>query len=243
MFITTLVVFLLFPCLISPEPTELTDRTWKKMLNGHWMVEFYAPWCSACQKFQPIWNDFSTVISSKNLKVASINIEQYSLLSSRFRITALPTVFYVRDGVFRQYEGERSLKSLQTYIENEEWQNTDPIPSYLAPNSLWMSFTASSANVPELVKETFATLQDEYGLPTWLVYPITCLTVILIGGGFGIGIVSFLNTLSDGVSKLFKKSATKKSTPSSEDNGLNDIKEAIDDDEKEQMVRQRRLET
>ncbi|CAF0889912.1 unnamed protein product [Adineta ricciae] len=243
MFIPTLLVLLLFcPRLSSAEPIELTDKTWKKMLSGHWMVEFYAPWCSACQKFQPVWNDFSTATSSQDLNVASVNIEQYSVLSSRFRIAQLPTVFYVRDGVFRKYEGERSLKSLKAYIDNEEWQKTEPIPSYLAPNGFWMSFAASSANVPELIKEFFTSLQDEYGLPTWVVYPVTCLAVVFVGAGLGTGIISFLNTLSQIVSKIFKKKSTSPNEKTT-DTSLSEADHTDDIENTDQTIRQRRLET
>ena len=30
---------LLFPSIISTEPLELTDKTWRDMLDGQWMIE------------------------------------------------------------------------------------------------------------------------------------------------------------------------------------------------------------
>lgn len=42
----------------------------------------------------------------------------------------------VRDGVFRQYNGERSLNGLKNYIEFQEWQRTEPVSSYFAPDSI-----------------------------------------------------------------------------------------------------------
>ena len=31
---------------------------WKQILEGEWMVEFYADWCPACQKMEESWNKF-----------------------------------------------------------------------------------------------------------------------------------------------------------------------------------------
>ncbi len=45
-------------------------------------------------------------------------------------------LFSVHDGVFRQYSGERSLRNLKKYIDNQEWQKTSPISSYFGPNSI-----------------------------------------------------------------------------------------------------------
>lgn len=42
----------------------------------------------------------------------------------------------VHDGVFRQYDGGRSLKNLEKYINNEQWKETKPVASHFAPNSL-----------------------------------------------------------------------------------------------------------
>jgi hypothetical protein len=45
-------------------------------------------------------------------------------------------LFSVHDGVFRQYTGERSLRNLKKYIDNQEWQKTLPVSSYFGPNSI-----------------------------------------------------------------------------------------------------------
>ena len=44
--------------------------------------------------------------------------------------------FSVRDGVFRQFNGERSLNGLKNYIEFQEWQRTSPVSPYFAPDSI-----------------------------------------------------------------------------------------------------------
>ncbi|CAF1110196.1 unnamed protein product [Adineta steineri] len=211
MFVKTLLLALFFPCLISTEPIELTDQTWKKMLDGQWMVEFYAPWCSACQKFKPIWNDFSKAMSSKHVKVAAIDTDKYPSLSNRFRIAGLPTVFYVRNGVFRQFEGgDRSLNSLKKYITNEDWLKTEPIPSYIAPDSIIMSFVSSNYNIHQLFtvcssEDVFTILQDEYKFPAWTVYIIIAIASILVAFTAAYSIASITHTFVDGLFKIYTK--------------------------------------
>lgn len=41
----------------------------------------------------------------------------------------------VRDGVFRQYHGARTLDGLKNYIEFQDWKRTEPVSAYGAPDS------------------------------------------------------------------------------------------------------------
>jgi len=87
------ILILVLPNLTSAKLLQLTDNTWKDMLCGQWMVEFYAPWCPSCQHFTPIWSDFAKAMVSKEVKVAAIDINDYPSLSGRFRISLLPTIY------------------------------------------------------------------------------------------------------------------------------------------------------
>ncbi|CAF1327501.1 unnamed protein product [Rotaria sordida] len=194
-------VILILPNLIVSEPLELTDKTWKDMLCGQWMVEFYAPWCPSCQYFKPIWHDFSKAMISKEIKVAAIDINEYPSLSGRFRISVLPTIYYVRDGVFRQYNGERSLDRLKNYIEFQEWQRTEPVSSYFAPDSFSMSLISSIFDISVLVKDAYTFLQDRYGWPAWLIYVFFTVAVILIGLILGFGVLMIIDYCVTGTVK------------------------------------------
>jgi len=186
-----LIIFL--PNLISTEPLVLTDKTWKDMLCGQWMVEFYAPWCPSCQHFEPIWSDFAKAMIAKEIKVASIDINEYPSLSGRFRISVLPTIYYVRDGVFRQFNGERSLNGLKNYIEFQEWQRTEPVSSYFAPDSISMSMVSKVFDISVLVKDAYTILQDRYGWPAWLIYVVFALAVTVIGLILGFGVLMIID--------------------------------------------------
>ncbi|CAF3410773.1 unnamed protein product [Rotaria socialis] len=211
MFVTKVYLFSLLILIlsnqISSEPISLTDKTWKDMLCGQWMVEFYAPWCPSCQYFTSIWNDFAKEMISKEIKVAAVDINDYPSLSGRFRISVLPTIYYVRDGVFRQFNGERTLSGLKNYIELQEWQRTDPVSSFAAPNSLPMSIISSIFDVSVLVKDAYTILQDTYGWPPWLIYIFFTVVVIFVGLVLGFGVLMIIDycvtgTVKDDINNL-----------------------------------------
>ncbi|CAF1071025.1 unnamed protein product [Rotaria sp. Silwood1] len=209
MFAKTLLLLLLFPYLISTKPIELTDKTWKNMLNGEWMVEFYATWCGACKHFKPIWDEFSNAMSPKKLKVAAVDIDQYPSLSGRFRVSTLPTIYHVRDGAFRLYDGERSLHALDNYIANKEWRKTEPIPSHSAPDSILMSLNSIAFDLSNVLKNTYTLMHEQYGWPTWVIYAILGIGIVALGAFIGFLSVVFVDCCMAIFSKIFRSAAKK----------------------------------
>ncbi|KAG8126726.1 hypothetical protein E2320_021780 [Naja naja] len=92
---------LLLLLLIVPEPSlagrnrvkVLTDGAWQELLQGEWMVEFYAPWCPACQNLQPEWESFAEWSEDLEVNIAKVDVTEQPGLSGRFVITALPTIY------------------------------------------------------------------------------------------------------------------------------------------------------
>lgn len=194
-------ILLILPQLILSEPIVLTDKTWREMLCGQWMVEFYAPWCPSCQHFNSIWNEFSKAMIPKEIQVAAIDINQFPSLSGRFGISVLPTIYYVRDGTFRHFQGERSLNGLKNYIELEQWKKTTPVSSYLSPDSVVMSIIGSIFDVSLWVKNAYTILQDQYGWPSWSIFIVLSISVIFVGLIIGFGILMLIDYCLTGFSK------------------------------------------
>uniref|UniRef100_A0A8D0FFS4 Thioredoxin related transmembrane protein 1 n=1 Tax=Strix occidentalis caurina TaxID=311401 RepID=A0A8D0FFS4_STROC len=71
----------------------LSDGMWRELLQGEWMVEFYAPWCPACQNLQPEWEKFAEWGEDLEVKIAKVDVTEQPGLSGRFIITALPTIY------------------------------------------------------------------------------------------------------------------------------------------------------
>lgn len=63
------------------------------VLNDIRFVVSHAPWCPSCQNFNSTWHDFAKAMISKEIQVATIDINEYPSLSGRFRISVLPTIY------------------------------------------------------------------------------------------------------------------------------------------------------
>lgn len=174
---------------------ELNESNWKLMLEGEWMVEFFAPWCPACKSLSPIWNRFSKNADSISLKVANVDVTKSPSLSGRFLVTALPTIYYVKQGVFRQYRGPRDHDAFMSYVERQEWKKSEPIPSWKNPNSIQMSVLSFFFKLSHMLKDFNTSLQEEYGLPTWGSYALLATATIIVGAALGLFLVCIVDFL------------------------------------------------
>merc|ERR1711915_1141321 len=106
--------------------TTISEENWQVMLKGEWMVEFMAPWCPACRALSPTWEDFAGWSEDLEIGIGQVDVTTSPGLSGRFMVTALPTIFHVKDGVFRQYRGARDKDSFISFVEDKkmDWSRT-----------------------------------------------------------------------------------------------------------------------
>uniref|UniRef100_A0AAJ7U6S7 Thioredoxin-related transmembrane protein 1 n=1 Tax=Petromyzon marinus TaxID=7757 RepID=A0AAJ7U6S7_PETMA len=159
----------------------VADGDWRKILEGEWMVEFYAPWCPACQQLQPEWVKLAGWSKDLNIRVGKVDITLQTGLSGRFLITSLPTIYHIHEGVFRQYEGSRLEKDFLSFIEDKKWLGVKPVSSWVDPNSLAMSGMSALMDFSHWIKNTHAYLTEQLGIPVWVSYLLFSLATILVG--------------------------------------------------------------
>lgn len=172
---------------------ELDEANWDRMLTEEWLVEFYAPWCPACKNLAPIWDDLSTWSDDLSIKIAKVDVTTSPGLSGRFFVTALPTIFHVLNGEFRQYKGSRDLNTLMTFIEEKKWQSLEPVSSWSKPDSIQMSLVSQFFKLSNFLKELNVMLSKEYGLPTWGSYALFAIGTILLGAILGLILVCVID--------------------------------------------------
>ncbi|XP_046675366.1 thioredoxin-related transmembrane protein 1-like isoform X2 [Homalodisca vitripennis] len=173
---------------------SLNEDNWDLMLNGEWMVEFYAPWCPACKALQSSWEEFSGWSKDLNIKVGQVDVTASPGLSGRFMVTALPTIFHVLNGEFRQYRGARDKESFISFIEEDKWKSVDAIPGWKSPASFQMSVVSYFFKMSQLLRDlqiatkkaVHTRLMEDYGLPTWGSYLIFAVATIIIGALLGL---------------------------------------------------------
>lgn len=168
---------------------ELSEDDWEEMLEGEWLVKFYAPWCPACQSLTSTWEVIAERLKEFNVNVAGVDVTNNPALSGRFFVTALPTIFHIKDGVFRQFKEARSEPQIYNFVAKAKWQEVDPVPWYQSPTSIHMSFLGMFFRFSMAIRDLHSTMMTDYGIPVWGSYVIFAVATILLGLFIGLLIV------------------------------------------------------
>ncbi|XP_061394373.1 thioredoxin-related transmembrane protein 1 [Musca vetustissima] len=203
---------------------ELNEDNWSLMLKGEWMVEFFAPWCPACKNLAPTWERFATTAADINVNVAKIDVTTSPSLSGRFFVTALPTIYHVKDGEFRQYRGSRDGDALMFFVKQKQWTKLEPISAWKKPDTVHMSVLSYFFKLSHTLKDFNARLQEEYGLPTWGSYALFAIGTIFVGAALGLMLVCVVDFLYP------PKKHQRQSFSESKENGQNGIEDIANDE-------------
>ncbi|XP_060088602.1 thioredoxin-related transmembrane protein 4 [Heteronotia binoei] len=164
----------------SPVRT-LNGSNWSLLLQGQWMVKFYAPWCPACQQMELAWEAFARDGKDLEISVGKVDVTQEPGVSGRFFVTTLPTIFHAKDGVFRRYRGSRTLEDLKGYILERKWEAVEPVPGWKSPSSIMMHGMAGLFYLSGWIREIHSYLTGTLGIHEWGSYAIFILATLLIG--------------------------------------------------------------
>lgn len=136
-----------------PLITPLNERIWDRRLTGDsiWIIEFYAPWCSACQNFVQSWKGVAEALSQDNIEVGAVNCETSSEICSKwFDVPSYPTIMVLnqKHGTQQIYHGNRDVPSLSAWARQTatEWV-------YLFANAN-VAHINSTSFVPTVVNST-----------------------------------------------------------------------------------------
>jgi len=103
-----------------------------------WLVEFYAPWCGHCMRFESQYELVAKKLqllnesSDRIIKVGKVDGSAEKALSSRFSIKGYPVFFLIDGWTVRQFEGQRSVDALVKFSA-EEYTDVEPIPFINSP--------------------------------------------------------------------------------------------------------------
>lgn len=153
------------------------------------MIKFFAPWCPACQHVAPVWSKLALKADSLGINVAEVDTTKEPALSGRFMIFSLPTIYHVKNGEFRKYEGPRSLQGFMDFIREQKWREVEPVPWWKSPGSFLMWCLGLMFKLSLVLKDLHELLTVAYGLPVWASYAIFGVSTVLTGLLIGMGIV------------------------------------------------------
>lgn len=117
----------------APDPATRTVINGSIVLDKHnfqnvmdneplWIVMTYVDWCGHCKELKPKWMDLAGALEAKAVqtKVYSAMIDDNPSIHNDWDVTSFPTIFYVRNGVYKKYQDKREVKNLLQFIENNE---------------------------------------------------------------------------------------------------------------------------
>merc|ERR1712180_583717 len=177
------------------ELTMVGEDDWRQLMSGEWMVEFAAPWCPACRALQPTWEEFAGWSEDLEVGIGQVDVTASPGLSGRFMVTALPTIFHVKDGVFRQYRGARDKDSFISFVEDKKWQGVEPVSDWKSPDSIQMSLVSYFFKLSMVLRNVHSTLTEDYQLSYWVSYVAFAVATVLLGGILGLFLVCCIDCI------------------------------------------------
>nr|XP_020841318.1 thioredoxin-related transmembrane protein 4 isoform X2 [Phascolarctos cinereus] len=159
----------------------MTSSNWTLVLEGEWMLKFYAPWCPACLQTESEWETFAKNGEILDISVGKVDVTQEPGLSGRFFVTTLPTIFHAKDGIFRRYRGPGISKDLQDYILHKKWKAVEPVAGWKSPSSITMSGMAGLFSLSGWIRQLHNYFTETLGIPIWGSYFIFVVATLMIG--------------------------------------------------------------
>lgn len=84
--------------------TEINDDNFSETIKNNQTVvlDFYAPWCSSCKMFEPIFKELSN--EETGIKFCKMNTDESPYTAERFNIMSIPTVLVFQNGILKARE-------------------------------------------------------------------------------------------------------------------------------------------
>ena len=99
------------------KPIELTTATFEnETASGVTVVDFWASWCGPCRMLSPIVEELAGEMT--DVRFAKVNVDEEPALANAFKVSAIPTLVFMKDGqAVGQTVGVRGKEDQRAVIE------------------------------------------------------------------------------------------------------------------------------
>lgn len=97
---------------------DISDKTFKEEVSdyqGVVMVDFWAPWCGACQSAAPVVDAISRKYEGK-AKILKLNVDDSQEVASKFGVMSIPTFIFFADG--KEVDRKIGMQSEEAFQES-----------------------------------------------------------------------------------------------------------------------------
>ncbi len=83
----------------SSKPVEVTDRTFKEIIQSHPLVvvDCWAAWCGPCQMVAPVIEEMARDYAGRIL-FGKLNVDENREVATEYQIMGIPTLLVFKDG-------------------------------------------------------------------------------------------------------------------------------------------------
>ena len=81
---------------------------------------FYAPWCTHCTQFKPIYSLAAQRLINDNIGIAAvIDVTEHPITAASFEVKGYPTLKYFENGKYvKDYAGKRTAEAVYNFVKS-----------------------------------------------------------------------------------------------------------------------------
>jgi len=173
---------------------QLNSRNFDSSISDGnvWLIEFYAPWCSHCMRFEKQYQLVAQKLNDlpeekgRRVKVGKVDGAAEKALASRFSVRGYPVFFLVDGWTVREYEGQRSVDALVKFA-TEDYENVEPIAFINSPFGPMGQLRSLLMSMGSRILDSYEYLVEKKSLTPAIA------SIVLGGAGIMMGVIVIIS--------------------------------------------------
>jgi thiol-disulfide isomerase/thioredoxin len=150
------------------------------------LIEFFAPWCTHCKRFEPQYGAVAEHLSQQGFTVGKCDITENEALTARFDVSSVPTIFLYRDRKIWKFKGALTSESLVNFATSE-YLNMESMPWWTSPVGPMGTSKGVLIGLGVQLVNSLPLMSKTLGIPEWVGF-----IIVTVALGFTILVVTFV---------------------------------------------------